>query len=246
MRLAAHHELIGRPTVGVQPPQAGLSPRATAPPGRHPGRRPRPVGSAATIVRRPTRRRPRAELAPRATARRASPHGPASRGDSKPRWLPTPNSPAAGWDKTMFAQEVCACQTRQGRGRWPANGWSSAVPGGSVADGHLPSGTPPWPSASVLGVGCNDSSPAPPACGHGPGPGHDGHRRRTHRRPSGVRRCSRKESPFVKRGEGEGDGRPTTPSSAAATEASEASEGAVGWSEWLGRFTTITLQSSVI
>jgi hypothetical protein len=100
-----------------------------------------PWGSAATIVSRPTRRRPRAELAPRATARRASPHGPAGRGDSKPRWLPTPNSPAAGWDKTMFAQEVCACQTRQGRGRWPANGtrFSRAAQrsGAASAEAHV-------------------------------------------------------------------------------------------------------------
>jgi hypothetical protein len=80
-----------------------------------------PWGSAATIVSRPTRRGPRAELAPRATARRASPHGPAGRGDSKPRWRPTPNTPAAGWGKTMFAQGVSFRQTRRGRGRWPAN-----------------------------------------------------------------------------------------------------------------------------
>jgi hypothetical protein len=118
-----------------------------------------PWGSAATIVSRPTRRGPRPELAPRATARRASPHGPASRGDSKPRWLPTPNAPAAEWGKTMFAQGVSFCQTRRGRGRWPANGWSSAAPGGSVADGHLPSGTPPWPSASVLGATARGGSP---------------------------------------------------------------------------------------
>jgi hypothetical protein len=118
-----------------------------------------PWGSAATIVSRPTRLRPRSELAPRATARRASPHGPAGRGDSKPRWLPTPNTPAAGLGRTMFAQEVCACQTRRGRGRWPANGWSSAAPGGSVADGHLPSGTPPRPSASPLGATARGGSP---------------------------------------------------------------------------------------
>ncbi len=46
-------EGIGRGTDGVQPPLASLSPAATAPPGRHPGRRPRPVASAVTGVRRP-------------------------------------------------------------------------------------------------------------------------------------------------------------------------------------------------
>jgi len=128
----------------------------------------------------------------------------------------------------MFAQEVCACQTRRGRGRWPANGWSSAAPGGSVADGHLPSGAPPRPSASVLGVGCNDSSPAPPAGGHGPGPGHDGHRRRTRRRPGWVGRFSRRLLSFGKRGEGEGDGRRTAPSSAAPSAARRRLQRVVG------------------
>jgi len=55
-------------TDGVQPPLAGLSPTATAPSGRHPYRRPRSWGLAATIVSRPTRRRPRAETGPRMAA----------------------------------------------------------------------------------------------------------------------------------------------------------------------------------
>jgi|YNPBryulayer2012_1023412.scaffolds.fasta_scaffold04719_1 hypothetical protein len=55
-------------TDGVQSPLAGLSPTATAPSGRHPYRRPRSWGLAATIVSRPTRRRPRAETGPRMAA----------------------------------------------------------------------------------------------------------------------------------------------------------------------------------
>jgi hypothetical protein len=87
--------------------------RRPPPPGRHPGRRPRSLGSAATIVRRPTRRRPRA-----------------------------------------------------GKGLAP---WAQAE------------GTPR----------------------------HAGYRRRTRRRPGWARRCSRKRSALVKRGEGEGVGRRT-------------------------------------
>jgi hypothetical protein len=75
------------------------------------------------------RRGPRPELAPRATTRGASPHGPAGRGDSKPRWLPALNAPAAGWGRMIFAQEVAFRQTRRREGRWPPNGWSSAAPG---------------------------------------------------------------------------------------------------------------------
>jgi hypothetical protein len=65
-----------RPTDGVQPPQAGLSPTATYPPGRHPGRRPRAAGSAATIVRRPN--------SPAATGRnQATPATGAERADGR-------------------------------------------------------------------------------------------------------------------------------------------------------------------
>ena len=48
-------------TDGVQPPLAGPVADGHGSSGTHPGHRPRAAGSAATIVSRPTRRRPRAE-----------------------------------------------------------------------------------------------------------------------------------------------------------------------------------------
>ncbi len=98
----------GGRTDGVQPPRAGPAPTATYPPGRHPGRRPRPLGSAATVVRR-SRLRPRPE--------------------TRPCRRPAPNSPAAGWGKTMFAQKVFPCQTRQGGGDGRRTARASAAAG---------------------------------------------------------------------------------------------------------------------
>ena len=130
------------------------------------------------------------------------------------------------------------------RARAP-NGWSSAAPGGPVADGYGSAGVPPWPSASSRGVGCNDSSPAPPAGGHGPEPSHAGYRRRTRLRPGWVGRFSRKGPPFGKRGEGEDDRRPTARASAAAKRAQRAkrSAGSAGWAGfyWVLSASTISL-----
>ena len=185
-----------------------------APPGRHPGHRPRPLGSAVTVVRLPRRRlRPKVvtQVTPATGAKLAG--GRMGQNDVRAKGLRLSN------------------EVRERR--WPANGWSSAAPGGPVAEGHGSSGAPPWPSASLLGVGCNDSSPARLAGSHGPEPSHAGYRRRTRRRPSEVRRFVRKKSPFGKRGEGEGVGWLTARASAAAR--SGRSEQAVGWKRRLSR-----------
>jgi hypothetical protein len=137
-------EGVGRLTAGVQPPRAGPSPTATYPPGRHPGHRPRPLGL------RPEGDHPvglgcndSVPAHPPAATGRACPEGHGPKGLApwacRPRGLQTTMAPDAehaggrvGQDDVRARSLLLSNEAR--RGRWPANGWRSAAPGGSAYD----------------------------------------------------------------------------------------------------------------